>query len=122
MPSNRAAVHLVMKHCSSSYVSEPHHMCLNFASRPGGETVPFLFTAKQLDAKGTMESFSGDYLVPSYRGSSFMDPKVCFVTLWIWAAELILGSASIFEIGGLFMRVQLPRFMKIRFGIKEGAF
>lgn len=119
MPSNRAAVHLVMKHCSSSYVSEPH-----FASRPGGETVPFLFTAKQLDAKGTMESFSGDYLVPSYRGSSFMDPKVCFVTLWIWAAELILGAASIFEIGGLFkfMRVQWPRFMKIRFGIREGAF
>ena len=37
----------------------------------------FLFTIKQLDAKGTLDSFSGDFTVPSYRGSSFLDPKVC---------------------------------------------
>ena len=43
---------------------------------PGGERVAFLFTIKQLDAKGTLESFSGDFNVPSYRGSSFLDPKV----------------------------------------------
>ncbi len=43
---------------------------------PGGERVPFLFTVKQLDAKGTVDSFSGDFNVPSYRGSSFLDPKV----------------------------------------------
>jgi hypothetical protein len=43
---------------------------------PGGERVPFLFTVKQLDAKGTVDSFSGDFTVPSYRGSSFLDPKV----------------------------------------------
>lgn len=43
---------------------------------PGGERVPFLFTVKQLDAKGTLDSFSGDFVVPSYRGSSFLDPKV----------------------------------------------
>ena len=43
---------------------------------PGGERVAFLFTIKQLDAKGTLDSFSGDFNVPSYRGSSFLDPKV----------------------------------------------
>eukprot|EP00798_Chlamydomonas_sp_ICE-L_P007189 gene7189-297_t len=42
---------------------------------PGGDRVPFLFTIKQLEAKGTLDSFSGDFDVPSYRGSSFMDPK-----------------------------------------------
>ncbi|KAI4963377.1 hypothetical protein ZWY2020_014948, partial [Hordeum vulgare] len=41
---------------------------------PGGERVPFLFTVKQL-ATGKPESFSGPFLVPSYRGSSFLDPK-----------------------------------------------
>ncbi|XP_047315552.1 oxygen-evolving enhancer protein 1, chloroplastic-like [Impatiens glandulifera] len=42
---------------------------------PGGERVPFLFTVKQLVATGKPESFGGDFLVPSYRGSSFLDPK-----------------------------------------------
>lgn len=42
---------------------------------PGGERVPFLFTLKELSAKGTLEGFSGDFTVPSYRGSSFLDPK-----------------------------------------------
>ncbi|KMT14449.1 hypothetical protein BVRB_4g072250 [Beta vulgaris subsp. vulgaris] len=42
---------------------------------PGGERVPFLFTVKQLVASGKPESFSGEFLVPSYRGSSFLDPK-----------------------------------------------
>ncbi|CAN0911909.1 Oxygen-evolving enhancer protein 1, chloroplastic [Linum grandiflorum] len=42
---------------------------------PGGERVPFLFTVKQLVAAGKPESFSGEFLVPSYRGSSFLDPK-----------------------------------------------
>jgi len=42
---------------------------------PGGERVAFLFTVKSLDAKGTLDSFSGDFTVPSYRGSSFLDPK-----------------------------------------------
>lgn len=42
---------------------------------PGGERVPFLFTVKKLEAKGTLDSFSGDFLVPSYRGSTFLDPK-----------------------------------------------
>lgn len=44
-------------------------------ARPG-ERVPFLFTVKNLDAKGTLDAFGGDFTVPSYRGSSFLDPKV----------------------------------------------
>eukprot|EP00894_Picocystis_sp_ML_P004835 jgi/Pico_ML_1/55352/g1050.t1 len=42
---------------------------------PGGERVPFLFTIKQLNAKGKYNGFGGDFVVPSYRGSSFLDPK-----------------------------------------------
>ncbi|KAK6116192.1 hypothetical protein DH2020_050065 [Rehmannia glutinosa] len=44
-------------------------------STPGGERVPFLFTIKQLVASGKPDSFGGEFLVPSYRGSSFLDPK-----------------------------------------------
>ncbi|DBA83409.1 hypothetical protein WJX82_007135 [Trebouxia sp. C0006] len=42
---------------------------------PGGERVPFLFTVKELSAKGSLDGFGGDFTVPSYRGSSFLDPK-----------------------------------------------
>ncbi|KAL1563261.1 oxygen-evolving enhancer protein 1, chloroplastic-like [Salvia divinorum] len=42
---------------------------------PGGERVPFLFTIKNLVASGKPDSFGGEFLVPSYRGSSFLDPK-----------------------------------------------
>jgi len=42
---------------------------------PGGERVPFLFTVKELNASGSLEGFSGDFTVPSYRGSTFLDPK-----------------------------------------------
>merc|ERR1712185_73724 len=42
---------------------------------PGGERVPFLFTAKQLNASGTLDNLGGEFNVPSYRGSSFLDPK-----------------------------------------------
>ncbi|CAI0551855.1 unnamed protein product [Linum tenue] len=42
---------------------------------PGGERVPFLFTVKQLIASGKPERFSDEFLVPWYRGSSFLDPK-----------------------------------------------
>merc|ERR1712025_286849 len=42
---------------------------------PGGERVAFLFTVKQVNATGTLDNFGGDFLVPSYRGSSFLDPK-----------------------------------------------
>jgi len=43
---------------------------------PGGEYVPFLFTIKKFEGKGDLDTFSGDFLVPSYRGSTFMDPRV----------------------------------------------
>ena len=42
---------------------------------PGGERVPFLFTIKELDAKGTTAGFGGEFTVPSYRGATFLDPK-----------------------------------------------
>merc|ERR1712193_333329 len=42
---------------------------------PGGERVAFLFTVKQLNANGSLDNFAGEYNVPSYRGSSFLDPK-----------------------------------------------
>jgi len=42
---------------------------------PGGERVAFLFTVKQLNASGSLDNFSGEFSVPSYRGSSFLDPK-----------------------------------------------
>ncbi|KAK9806044.1 hypothetical protein WJX73_008835 [Symbiochloris irregularis] len=42
---------------------------------PGGERVPFLFTVKELNAKGPANAFGGDFVVPSYRGSTFLDPK-----------------------------------------------
>eukprot|EP01025_Chloroclados_australasicus_P041509 TRINITY_DN439_c0_g1_i1.p1 TRINITY_DN439_c0_g1~~TRINITY_DN439_c0_g1_i1.p1 ORF type:complete len:409 (-),score=46.35 TRINITY_DN439_c0_g1_i1:50-1150(-) len=42
---------------------------------PGGERVPFLFTVKELEAKGTVNGFGGEFTVPSYRGATFLDPK-----------------------------------------------
>merc|ERR1719389_1476330 len=42
---------------------------------PGGERVPFLLTVKHLNASGNLENFGGEFNVPSYRGSSFLDPK-----------------------------------------------
>lgn len=42
---------------------------------PGGERVPFLFTVKELTAKGTADAFGGEFAVPSYRGATFLDPK-----------------------------------------------
>lgn len=49
---------------------------------PGGERVPFLFTAKELVAKGAESGgfkpgyeFGGKFKVPSYRTGLFLDPK-----------------------------------------------
>lgn len=48
---------------------------------PGGERVPFLFTVKDLVAKGNGNSFKpgfqmgGDFTTPSYRTGLFLDPK-----------------------------------------------
>lgn len=50
---------------------------------PGGESVPFLFTIKNLVAQtqpnltsiNTSTDFEGTFKVPSYRGAAFLDPK-----------------------------------------------
>jgi photosystem II oxygen-evolving enhancer protein 1 len=50
---------------------------------PGGELVPFLFTIKDLVAStdpgltsvNTSTDFTGEFKVPSYRTSNFLDPK-----------------------------------------------
>mmetsp|Transcript_19926 Transcript_19926/g.64175 ORF Transcript_19926/g.64175 Transcript_19926/m.64175 type:complete len:301 (-) Transcript_19926:471-1373(-) len=48
---------------------------------PGGERVPFLFTVKELVAKGSGGAFKpgfefgGSFKVPSYRTGLFLDPK-----------------------------------------------
>jgi len=48
---------------------------------PGGERVPFLFTVKDLVAKGNAGAFKpgfqmgGDFNTPSYRTGLFLDPK-----------------------------------------------
>jgi photosystem II oxygen-evolving enhancer protein 1 len=50
---------------------------------PGGEMYPFLFTIKDLVAKSqpglkaitTSTDFVGEFKVPSYRTSNFLDPK-----------------------------------------------
>ena len=51
------------------------------AQVPGGERVPFLFTIKELQASGDLAKFGGTFKVPSYRGSTFLDPKVRSLTL-----------------------------------------
>eukprot|EP00983_Pelagomonas_calceolata_P031085 976433-Pelagomonas_calceolata.AAC.1 len=67
---------------------------------PGGEYVPFLFTIKDFDGQGTLDSFSGDFTVPSYRGSTFMDPKVRsagvrnFAVLWMHMNARGRGGAT----------------------------
>merc|ERR1712151_1119555 len=48
---------------------------------PGGERVPFLFSVKDLVAKGNGDTFKpgfqmgGDFTTPSYRTGLFLDPK-----------------------------------------------
>ena len=61
---------------------------------PGGERVPFLFTIKELSAKGSLEGFGGDFVVPSYRGSSFLDPKVARRPCGTRAGPWLCGGAS----------------------------
>jgi photosystem II oxygen-evolving enhancer protein 1 len=45
---------------------------------PAGEYVPLLFTARNLTAEASAGGgeLRGMYDVPSYRGATFMDPKV----------------------------------------------
>ena len=66
---------------------------------PGGERVPFLFTIKELDAKGSLEGFGGDFTVPSYRGSSFLDPKARMHHMLVAALQQSSACTSFFRSG-----------------------
>ncbi len=69
---------------------------------PGGERVPFLFTIKGLQAttepsNGTINAstdFKGEFRVPSYRTSNFLDPKGRGLTTGYDNAVGLPGSAD----------------------------
>jgi len=67
---------------------------------PGGERVPFLFTVKNLLAKGTVGQFGGDFDVPSYRGASFLDPKGRGATTGYDNAVALPGKMDAEELAG----------------------
>merc|ERR1719498_2106651 len=68
---------------------------------PGGGRVPFLFTVKELKAKGDVGKFTGEFSVPSYRGSTFLDPKGRGAATGYEAAEALPagGAGSEEELG-----------------------
>ncbi|MBT9313839.1 photosystem II manganese-stabilizing polypeptide [Leptothoe spongobia] len=94
---------------------------------PGGEEVPFLFTIKGLVAKTqaglsavtSSTDFSGEYRVPSYRTSNFLDPKGRGLTTGYDTAvalpaggdteELIKENIKAFEIGTGFISLQIEK-------------
>lgn len=69
---------------------------------PGGERVPFLFTVKELVAKGaapgnTLKAgyeFGGAFKVPSYRTGLFLDPKGRGITTGYDQAQALPGLQS----------------------------
>lgn len=73
---------------------------------PGGERVPFLFTVKGLVAQtqsglssiNTSTDFEGEFRVPSYRGSAFLDPKGRGVTAGYDTAVGITAGGDIKEL------------------------
>jgi photosystem II oxygen-evolving enhancer protein 1 len=70
---------------------------------PGGERVPFLFTVKNLVAKGSGDTFKpgfqmgGDFTVPSYRTGLFLDPKGRGGTTGYDTAVALPGHDELFE-------------------------
>jgi photosystem II oxygen-evolving enhancer protein 1 len=67
---------------------------------PGGEEVPFVFSSKELDARAegaaisTSTDFSGDYRVPSYRTSNFLDPKGRGLTTGVEYTQGLVGLGA----------------------------
>mmetsp|Transcript_4728 Transcript_4728/g.12199 ORF Transcript_4728/g.12199 Transcript_4728/m.12199 type:complete len:305 (-) Transcript_4728:413-1327(-) len=67
---------------------------------PGGERVPFLFTIKELVAKGSGGSFKpgfefgGSFKVPSYRTGLFLDPKGRGMTTGYDQAQGLMASQT----------------------------
>merc|ERR1712227_990787 len=81
---------------------------------PGGARAAFLFTVKQLNTSGTLENFGGEFNVPSYRGSSFLDPKgrggsTGYDTA-VLKGSIVLSTAKVDptsgEIAGIFQSIQ----------------
>lgn len=73
---------------------------------PGGELVPLLFTVKNLVATtqpgltsiNTSTDFEGEFNVPSYRTSNFLDPKGRGLTTGYDAAVALPAQADIEEL------------------------
>jgi photosystem II oxygen-evolving enhancer protein 1 len=67
---------------------------------PGGERVPFLFTIKELVAKGQGSTFKpgyefgGSFKVPSYRTGLFLDPKGRGMTTGYDQAQALAASQT----------------------------
>jgi photosystem II oxygen-evolving enhancer protein 1 len=67
---------------------------------PGGERVPFLFTIKELVAKGQGSAFKpgyefgGSFKVPSYRTGLFLDPKGRGMTTGYDQAQALAASQT----------------------------
>jgi len=67
---------------------------------PGGERVPFLFTVKELVAKGNGGAFKpgyefgGTFKVPSYRTGLFLDPKGRGMTTGYDQAQALAASQT----------------------------
>mmetsp|Transcript_4283 Transcript_4283/g.6057 ORF Transcript_4283/g.6057 Transcript_4283/m.6057 type:complete len:306 (-) Transcript_4283:408-1325(-) len=67
---------------------------------PGGERVPFLFTVKELVAKGNGGAFKpgyefgGSFKVPSYRTGLFLDPKGRGMTTGYDQAQALPGTQT----------------------------
>jgi photosystem II oxygen-evolving enhancer protein 1 len=67
---------------------------------PGGERVPFLFTVKELVAKGNGGAFKpgyefgGTFKVPSYRTGLFLDPKGRGMTTGYDQAQALIASQT----------------------------
>merc|ERR1712216_94552 len=64
---------------------------------PGGERVAFLFSAKQLNTSGSLDNFGGEFNVPSYRGSSFLDPKAMLGTAGVLTQEIIQPEVFFYD-------------------------
>ena len=67
---------------------------------PGGEEVPFVFSSKELNATAdgaaitTSTDFKGEFRVPSYRTSNFLDPKGRGLTTGVDYTQGLVGLGA----------------------------
>ncbi len=94
---------------------------------PGGDQIPFLFTIKGLKAKSqpglnavtTSTDFEGEFRVPSYRTSNFLDPKARGLTTGYDNAvalparadsnDLSRENVKAFDVGKGFISLQISK-------------